>query len=72
MLQALVLTAAVVCSLTGYTFWAAKKGKDFGFLGPVLFASLVGIVFAGLLQVRLCLCLCFKVYCRCQVYIIFG
>ncbi|KAL2923952.1 BI1-like protein [Bienertia sinuspersici] len=50
-LQALVLTAAVVCSLTGYTFWAAKKGKDFSFLGPVLFASLVGIIFTGLLQV---------------------
>ena len=52
-IQALVLTAAVVCSLTGYTFWAAKRGKDFSFLGPVLFASLVGIVFAGLLQVLL-------------------
>ncbi|XP_057544527.1 BI1-like protein [Amaranthus tricolor] len=50
-LQALVLTAAVVCSLTGYTFWAAKKGKDFSFLGPVLFASLIGLIFTGLLQV---------------------
>lgn len=50
-LQALVLTAAVVCSLTGYTFWAAKNGKDFSFLGPVLFSSLVGIIFVGLLQV---------------------
>ena len=54
-LQALVLTAAVVCSLTGYTFWAAKKGKDFSFLGPVLFASLIGLIFTGLLQVMLCL-----------------
>ncbi|XP_074312097.1 BI1-like protein [Silene latifolia] len=49
-LEALILTAAVVCSLTGYTFWAAKKGKDFSFLGPVLFGSLVGIVVAGFLQ----------------------
>lgn len=49
-LEALILTAAVVSSLTAYTFWAAKKGKDFSFLGPVLFASLVGIIFAGLLQ----------------------
>lgn len=53
-LQALVLTAAVVCSLTGYTFWAAKKGKDFSFLGPVLFASLIGLIFTGLLQVMSC------------------
>ncbi|CAA6663559.1 unnamed protein product [Spirodela intermedia] len=33
-LQALVITSVVVSSLTGYTFWAAKKGKDFSFLGP--------------------------------------
>ncbi|KAL9235844.1 hypothetical protein vseg_010578 [Gypsophila vaccaria] len=49
-LEALILTAAVVCSLTGYTFWAAKKGKDFSFLGPMLFGSLVGIIVAGLMQ----------------------
>lgn len=50
-LEALILTASVVSALTGYTFWAAKRGKDFSFLGPVLFASLVGIICAGFLQV---------------------
>lgn len=50
-LEALILTGAIVCALTGYTFWAAKKGRDFSFLGPALFAGLVGITVAGLLQV---------------------
>eukprot|EP01018_Ginkgo_biloba_P000536 Gb_17476 [translate_table: standard] len=49
-LEALILTAAVVFSLTGYTFWASKKGKDFSFLGPVLFASLLVIILFGLIQ----------------------
>jgi len=51
-LEALILTGAIVCALTGYTFWAAKRGQDFSFLGPALFAGLVGITVAGLLQVR--------------------
>lgn len=38
-------------ALTGYTYWAAKKGMDFNFLGPVLFTSLVVLVFFGLIQV---------------------
>lgn len=50
-LEALILTGAIVCALTGYTFWAAKKGRDFSFLGPALFAGLVGITVTGLLQV---------------------
>jgi hypothetical protein len=40
-LEALILTSAVVTSLTAYTFWASRKGKDFSFLGPILFTSLV-------------------------------
>lgn len=50
-LEALILTAAVVFSLTGYTFWAAKKGKDFSFLGPILFSSLIVIILFGFIQV---------------------
>jgi hypothetical protein len=49
-LEALILTAAVVCSLTGYTFWAAKRGKDFSFLGPVLFTALVILVLTSFMQ----------------------
>jgi len=29
-LQALVLTAATVCGLTAYTFWAVRRGVEFG------------------------------------------
>lgn len=51
MLEALILTSAVVLSLTGYTFWASRKGQDFSFLGPFLFASLSVLVLVGFLQV---------------------
>nr|GMD70561.1 BI1-like protein [Ipomoea batatas] len=50
-LEALILTSAVVSALTGYTFWAAKKGKDFNFLGPILFTSLVILILTGFIQV---------------------
>ncbi|XP_050374112.1 protein LIFEGUARD 2-like [Argentina anserina] len=36
---ALILTATVVIGLTAYTFWAVKRGADFNFLGPFLFAA---------------------------------
>lgn len=63
MLEALILTSAVVLSLTGYTFWASKRGQDFSFLGPILFASLIVLFLTGFLQVGLllyffCLNLC--------------
>lgn len=50
-LEALILTSAVVASLTGYTFWASKKGKDFSYLGPILFSSLIVLLFTGFIQV---------------------
>ncbi|KAK4713824.1 hypothetical protein R3W88_019731 [Solanum pinnatisectum] len=49
-LEALILTSAVVLSLTGYTFWASKRGQDFSFLGPILFASLIVLFLTGFLQ----------------------
>ncbi|GAB2266401.1 BI1-like protein [Dionaea muscipula] len=49
-LEALILTSAVVSSLTGYTFWASKKGKDFSFLGPILFSSLIVLIVTGFIQ----------------------
>ncbi|XP_075506750.1 BI1-like protein [Primulina tabacum] len=49
-LEALILTSAVVSALTGYTFWASKKGKDFSFMGPILFTSLFVLVLTGFIQ----------------------
>lgn len=51
-LEALILTSAVVSSLTGYTFWASKKGKDFSYLGPILFSSLIILILTGFIQVK--------------------
>ncbi|VAH84995.1 unnamed protein product [Triticum turgidum subsp. durum] len=50
-LEAAILTMVVVLSLTAYTFWAVKKGKDFSFLGPFLFASLVMLLVFGFIQI---------------------
>jgi len=50
-LQALVLTSAVVVSLTAYTFWAAKKGKEFSYLGPFLFSALTILVVISFTQI---------------------
>ncbi|KAM0954259.1 hypothetical protein DsansV1_C01g0009101 [Dioscorea sansibarensis] len=50
-LEALILTSGVVLSLTGYTFWASKKGKDFSFLGPILFAGLMVLLLTSFIQI---------------------
>ncbi|XP_075653163.1 protein LIFEGUARD 4-like [Castanea sativa] len=50
-LEAAILTRVAVVSLTLYTFWAVKRGKDFSFLGPFLFASLLVLVVFGLIQI---------------------
>ncbi|XP_022145951.1 BI1-like protein [Momordica charantia] len=49
-LEAAILTAVVVVSLTLYTFWAARRGYDFNFLGPFLFGALIVLLFFGLIQ----------------------
>eukprot|EP00271_Cylindrocystis_brebissonii_P014892 TRINITY_DN36528_c0_g1_i1.p1 TRINITY_DN36528_c0_g1~~TRINITY_DN36528_c0_g1_i1.p1 ORF type:complete len:261 (+),score=48.53 TRINITY_DN36528_c0_g1_i1:267-1049(+) len=49
-LEALVLTAAVVIALTAYTFHAAKKGEDFSYLGPMLWAGLMVLVMWSAIQ----------------------
>mmetsp|Transcript_27963 Transcript_27963/g.46873 ORF Transcript_27963/g.46873 Transcript_27963/m.46873 type:complete len:263 (+) Transcript_27963:170-958(+) len=48
--QALVLTACTVVGLTLYTFVGVKKGQDFGFLGPMLFAGLCTLMVASFMQ----------------------
>lgn len=50
-LEAAILTGAVVVSLTLYTFWASKRGYDFNFLGPFLFGALVVLMLFGFIQV---------------------
>ncbi|CAI9761414.1 unnamed protein product [Fraxinus pennsylvanica] len=50
-LESVILTAAVVISLTLYTFWAARKGYDFNFLGPFLFGAVVVLMLFALIQI---------------------
>ncbi|PHT52847.1 BI1-like protein [Capsicum baccatum] len=50
-LEAVILTTAVVISLTLYTFWAAKRGQDFNFLGPFLFSALIVLLLFALIQI---------------------
>ncbi|CAN0898432.1 Protein LIFEGUARD 4 [Linum grandiflorum] len=49
-LEAAILTTVVVVGLTLYTFWAAKRGHDFSFLGPFLFGALLVLMVFGLIQ----------------------
>ncbi|GKU86518.1 hypothetical protein SLEP1_g1030 [Rubroshorea leprosula] len=76
-LESVILTAVVVVSLTLYTFWAARRGHDFSFLGPFLFgAVLVLIVFAfiqilfplGKLSVMIYGCLASIIFCGYIIY----
>lgn len=76
-LESVILTAVVVTSLTLYTFWAARRGHDFNFLGPFLFgAVLVLLVFAliqmlfplGKISVMIYGCLASIIFCGFIVY----
>ncbi|KAL5730598.1 Protein LIFEGUARD 2 [Ranunculus cassubicifolius] len=50
-LEAAILTAVVVITLTLYTFWAAKRGHDFNFMGSFLSGALAVIICSSLLQI---------------------
>jgi FtsH-binding integral membrane protein len=50
-LEALALTAIIVTGLTLYTFHAARKGVDFGYLEPMLFVALLSLVGWSFFQV---------------------
>ncbi|KAK4273102.1 hypothetical protein QN277_021565 [Acacia crassicarpa] len=76
-LESVILTTVVVVSLTLYTFWAARRGHDFNFLGPFLFgAVLVLMVFAliqllfplGKISVMVYGCLASIIFCGYIVY----
>ncbi|KAF9618577.1 hypothetical protein IFM89_002272 [Coptis chinensis] len=49
-LESASLTAVVVISLTLYTFWAARRGYDFNFLGPFLFGAIMVLIVFVLVQ----------------------
>ncbi|KAE9460631.1 hypothetical protein C3L33_07468, partial [Rhododendron williamsianum] len=49
-LESVILTTAVVVSLTLYTFWAASRGHDFNFLGPFLFGAVFVLILFALIQ----------------------
>eukprot|EP00897_Mesotaenium_endlicherianum_P006195 jgi/Mesen1/5603/ME000282S04755 len=48
--EALVLTAAVVGSLTAYTFYATSKGHDFSQWGSILYSCLLVLLVWGFIQ----------------------
>jgi len=48
-LEALTLTTGVTTALTAYTFWASSAGRDFDFLGPWLFSSLIALLLVSCL-----------------------
>nr|CAN81203.1 hypothetical protein VITISV_035442 [Vitis vinifera] len=50
-LESVILTTVVVVSLTLYTFWAAKRGYDFNFLGPFLFGAILVLMVFALIQI---------------------
>ncbi|KAL4308448.1 hypothetical protein GQ457_01G051510 [Hibiscus cannabinus] len=50
-LESVILTAVVVVALTLYTFWAARRGHDFNFLGPFLFGAVLVLMVFALIQV---------------------
>ncbi|XP_065861119.1 protein LIFEGUARD 2-like [Euphorbia lathyris] len=50
-LESVILTAVVVLSLTLYTFWAARRGHDFNFLGPFLFGAIIVLMVFAFIQI---------------------
>lgn len=50
-LESAILTAVVVISLTLYTFWAARRGHDFNFLGPFLFGAVMVLLVFAFIQI---------------------
>ncbi|KAI3749423.1 hypothetical protein L2E82_20035 [Cichorium intybus] len=50
-LEAAILTTVVVVSLTLFTFWAARRGYDFNFLGPFLFGAIMVLLVFSLIQI---------------------
>lgn len=56
------LTLLVTVALTLFTFFAAKRGADFNFLGPFLLCALFLLMAFGIIRV----CLCFSLPSSCR------
>jgi len=52
-LKALLVTTIVVVPFMTCTYWEAKNGHDFSFLGPIVFTSFFFIVSFSFVQVHL-------------------
>ncbi|KAK6141463.1 hypothetical protein DH2020_024784 [Rehmannia glutinosa] len=50
-IETLIATTVVVICLTAYTFWAARKGQDFGFLAPFLLSIIVILLIFTIFQI---------------------
>lgn len=50
-LEAVALTAGIVVALTAYAFHATKRGAEFGWMGPMLFASLWALIIWSFVQI---------------------
>ncbi|KAI3449679.1 hypothetical protein Pfo_006344 [Paulownia fortunei] len=50
-IETVIATTVVVISLTAYTFWAARRGHDFGFLAPFLLSILVIVLIFTIFQI---------------------
>ncbi|WOK91565.1 BI1-like protein [Canna indica] len=71
-LQAVILAAAVVIGLTLYTFWAARRGRDFAFLFPFLFACLLVLLVYCIMQIFLPLSSVASTIYACVASIVFS
>ncbi|KAI7842402.1 hypothetical protein COHA_004041 [Chlorella ohadii] len=49
-LEALLITTAVVLGLTAYAFHATKRGVDFSFMGPMLWGCLLAMIVWSVIQ----------------------
>ncbi|KAL9331805.1 hypothetical protein ACSQ67_001415 [Phaseolus vulgaris] len=76
-LESVILTTVVVFSLTLYTFFAARRGHDFNFLGPFLFGALLVLIVFSLIQILIPLgrfslmiygCLASLIFCGYIIY----
>ena len=47
--QAVLLTGCIVAGLSAYSFYATRRGAQFGWMGPLLLSSLIGLIISGIL-----------------------
>ena len=52
-LESVIFIELFVLSITACTFRVARGGHDFSYLGPILFAAMLVLIFYGLIQVCL-------------------